>query len=279
MKSFAEFLYGYSDTLYTILFDTVVALAIAGGFYFLYRFTRRPLLSLLHSWEVDDYLSGILINSVYKSVLVVVGFISALSQLGVNVLAALTGFGVIGIAIGFAAKDTLGNIISGFMIFWDKPFLVGDWIEVDDNYGQVQAITLRSTRIHTADNFHVVVPNQTIINTVVVNHHHNRPVRVFAFFDLPYEADIDKAMLILKDVARDFPHRDKDRDVGSGIAGFKDNGLVNVAVLFWVDSAKNAIGADGWVRQYGRNALRKSGFDTPLPTILNDKPEKAVQEK
>ena len=279
MKNFTDFLYDYSDTLYVIAFDTIVAVLVAIGFYLLYRFTRTPLLHLLHSWEVDDYLSNVLVNSVYKSVLVVVGFISALSQLGVNVLAALTGFGVVGIAIGFAAKDTLGNIISGFMIFWDKPFLVGDWIEVDDHYGQVQGITLRSTRIHTSDNYHIVVPNQTIINSVVINHHHARPVRVFAYFDVPYDADVDKAMMILKRVAKDFPELDESHDIGAGVAELKDNGLVNVAVLFWANSAKNAIGADGWMRQHGRDALLEAGYTVPVAVRLTDAPKKATVRK
>jgi len=62
------------------------------------------------------------------------GALMAVNQLGVNVGAALAGLGVVGLTIGFAAKDTLSNVISGFLIFWDKPFRAGDWVTVGDRY-------------------------------------------------------------------------------------------------------------------------------------------------
>ena len=59
--------------------------------------------------------------------------------------------GIAGLTIGFAARDALSNIISGILIFWDRPFVIGDLVEVGGQYGRVERITLRSTRIVTPD--------------------------------------------------------------------------------------------------------------------------------
>jgi len=62
----------------------------------------------------------------------------AASQLGINVSAVLAGIGVIGIAFGFAAQETVANMIAGFLIFWDRPFKIGDFITTEGKYGEVR---------------------------------------------------------------------------------------------------------------------------------------------
>jgi len=243
MNSFTDFL---DANIYQWSLDIIIALTVLVLFWIAYLITQKPLRHLLSSQHVDDYLVTILIGSIYKSILVITAIITALSQLGINVIAAMTGFGIAGIAIGFAAKDTLGNIIAGFMILWDKPFLMGDWLEVDGQYGQVQGITLRSTRIKTNNNFHIVVPNQTIINSTLVNHHQKRKVRKIVYFTLPYTSDIEHAIEVLKETASNHPKALQDPAPGSGIGSF-ENGMVHIAVLFWVKNAKTAVGAGSWI--------------------------------
>ena len=82
----------------------------------------------------------------------------------VDTSAALASLGIAGLTIGFAARDALSNLISGILIFIDRPFVVGDLVEIEDHYGKVSAITLRSTRIITSDGKMLAVPNAEIIN-------------------------------------------------------------------------------------------------------------------
>ena len=63
-----------------------------------------------------------------------------------DITSLIAGLGIAGIALGFAAKDTLSNIVAGIFIFWDKPFYIGDLVEIEDEYGEVQNITLRTTQ-------------------------------------------------------------------------------------------------------------------------------------
>ena len=68
------------------------------------------------------------------------GLVVACNQIGVQIAALLTAAGVIGLAVGFAAQETLANFIAGIVIFWDKPFAVGDWLTIQQTFAQVQRV-------------------------------------------------------------------------------------------------------------------------------------------
>ena len=146
----------------------VVGLLILFLFWVFYRATRGSLNAVLRRAGIHETLIRLLVDSIYRGVLIVFGLVMAADQVGINVGAALAGLGVAGIAIGFAAQDSLANMIAGFLIFWDKPFLVGDWVTVTGQYGQVRSITLRTTRIRTNNNTYVVIPNKHIIDEVLI---------------------------------------------------------------------------------------------------------------
>jgi len=132
-----------------------------------------------------------MLENIYRFTLLTFGAIMAVNQLGINVGAALAGLGVVGLTIGFASKDTLSNIMAGFLIFWDKPFHTDDWVTLGANYGKVTEITMRTTRLRTWNNTLVIIPNETVINQVLVNHSANGrarvdvPITVAAKGDLP----------------------------------------------------------------------------------------------
>ena len=146
-------------------------------FWALFRLTRPPLVRILRRAKLDPALSG-MIERVYRFTVMTFGVLMAVNQLGINVGAALAGLGVVGLTIGFAAKDTLSNVISGFLIFWDEPFRAGDWVTVGGNYGKVVEITMRTTRLLTWNNTSVIIPNETAITQVMVNHSAMGRVRV-----------------------------------------------------------------------------------------------------
>ncbi len=137
------------------------AILIFTGFWLIFRVTRLALVRILSRAGLDPALEGMLLN-VYRFTLLTFGVIMAVNQLGINVGAALAGLGVVGLTIGFAAKDTLSNIMAGFLIFWDKPFHTDDWVTLDDNYGKVTEITMRTTRLLTWNNTVVIIPNETV---------------------------------------------------------------------------------------------------------------------
>ena len=147
-------------------------------FWLVYGLTHRPLIGVLERAGLHRALINMLVGNVYRLTVLLFGVIMAADQIGINVGAALAGIGVVGIAGGFAAQDSLANVIAGFLIFMDKPFEVDDWITVADEYGEVHDITMRSTRIRTKRNTFVIIPNKTIIDTVLINHSQQGVTRV-----------------------------------------------------------------------------------------------------
>ncbi|HEX3236020.1 MAG TPA: mechanosensitive ion channel family protein [Gemmatimonadales bacterium] len=145
---------------------------------------------------------NLLVEGLYKGAMVVLAGVMAASQLGINVGAALAGIGVVGIAMGFAAQETIANMIAGFLIFWDRPFKVGDFITTEEQYGEVREITMRTTRIRTMENTYVVIPNKQIIGDMLVNHSLYGEVRVNVPVGIAYREKIAEARRVLLPVAR-----------------------------------------------------------------------------
>lgn len=114
-------------SLVTFAPRVIVALVIMLVFWLVYRISSRPLRLALAHTGLHEKLIDLLVGSIYRYAMIAFGLVMSLSQLGVDVGAAVAGLGVAGIAVGLAAQDTLSNTIAGFTIFWDKPFVVNDY--------------------------------------------------------------------------------------------------------------------------------------------------------
>ena len=127
--------------------------------------------------------------------------ILALNQIGLNLGAILGAAGVAGIAIGFAAQTSLSNIISGFFLIGERPFELGDIIEVDGISGTVDTIGLLSLTLRTFDNRSVRIPNETLVKTNVTNVTRH-PIRRFNLdVGVAYDENIGHVLSVLRDVS------------------------------------------------------------------------------
>lgn len=104
-----------------------------------------------------------------KILIYIVATILILYKLGYNLNGLLASFGIFGVIITFAAQDTAKNLFGGFVILLDKPFIVGDWIEINTIEGIVEDLSLRSTRIRTFKDALITIPNSTISNESIIN--------------------------------------------------------------------------------------------------------------
>ncbi len=129
-----------------------------------------------------------------------IGFVFALTWLGVDIGPFLAAIGVIGFVVGFALQETLSNFASGVMILIYRPFDVGDAVSVAGVAGGVESMNLVSTTIKSWDNQRVVVPNGKIWGDVITNITGNDTRRVDMVFGIGYDDDIAKAEGILKEI-------------------------------------------------------------------------------
>ncbi len=122
----------------------------------------------------------------------------------VDITPLIASAGVAGVAIGFAAKDTVSNFFGGISIFFDKPFKIGDYVIIEDKYrGEVIKIGIRSTKIKTRDNILLTIPNSTMITRVVVNETgHDNKLRIRIPIGVDYSTDLEKAEQILKEIIK-----------------------------------------------------------------------------
>ncbi len=146
-----------------------------------------------------------LVISVMRAALLTLGVVEALAGVGLNLGGVIAGLGIIGLAFGFAAQDTLANLIAGFTILWDRPIRVGDWVRVGDGglIGHVERLTLRTTRIQTAHNGLLIIPNKDITGARLYNFSQSAGAALRIAVGIPPDADIDRARAVLVQAARD----------------------------------------------------------------------------
>lgn len=104
-----------------------------------------------------------------KYIIGTLGILTALGILGIDLTLIATSLGIAGIAVGFAARDLLSNLLSGIFILFDRVYLVNDAVDIDGTYGIVRLITLRNTEIRTYDGNVVVIPNSKVASGKIVN--------------------------------------------------------------------------------------------------------------
>ena len=140
------------------------------------------------------------IVNITRKIIFIVGFIVALSFLGINIGPLLAAIGAAGFIVGFALQGTLSNFAAGVMILIYRPYDVGDLVEIGDSFGSVDAMTIVSTTLRTLDNQKVVLPNNMIWGDKIINATGSDKRRVDMVFGIGYSDDIAKAQSILEEI-------------------------------------------------------------------------------
>jgi small-conductance mechanosensitive channel len=200
--------------------------------------------------------------------LAVIAFIVLLSHFGVDVSALVTTLGITSLAIALAAQAALADTISGFAIIADRPFRIGDRIEILElkTWGDVTDIGLRSTRILTRDNRLVVVPNSVIGKSLVVNHSVPSTVyRVETHIGVAYGTDVDHARKIMIEAVRAQDWVMKDERIEALFVEWGDSALI-FRVRCWIENYVETRRILDKLNSCLYKALRDAGIDVPFPT-------------
>ncbi len=181
------------ELLWSFIPNIISAFVVVIFIIMLYLASARIFEAALRKTTMQESLIQITVRSLYRGVVVIIGLILVLGQLGINVTAAVAGIGVLGIAVGFAAQQTIANIFSGFGIFVDRLYAAGDWVKISDHYGEVVSISLRTTKIRTLDNTFISVPNSLVTSSPVTNFSEEGTLRVTAHVHVAYHESVDVA--------------------------------------------------------------------------------------
>jgi small-conductance mechanosensitive channel len=202
-------------------------------------------------------------------ILSIVILITLLGRFEVNVSALVTTLGIGSLAIALAAQAALEDTISGFLIMIDRPFRIGDRIEILDldTWGDVIDIGLRSSRIRTRDNRTVIVPNSVIGKSLVVNHSYPEPVyRIQVHVGVAYGTDLELARQTMIEAVRGVEGvmPEPDRPIEALFLEFGDSALI-FRVRWWIESYVDTRRMFDKVNTAMYNALNQAGIEVPFP--------------
>jgi small-conductance mechanosensitive channel len=200
---------------------------------------------------------------------IVVGLSIFLAQVGVNIGVILAGLGLAGLAISLAAQDTIADGIAGFLILVDRPFRVGDRIEIEGagTWGDVVDVGLRTTRIRTRDNRMVIVPNSIIGKNQVINYTFPDPhYRVETHVHVSYDTDIESARQIIIEAVRKVTGVLPDEPVDALYIEMGQSVIVFRA-RWWIESYTDTRSVFDSVNTEVHKALAEAGVKIPYSTF------------
>ena len=203
------------------------------------------------------------------AVIVISGLILALQSLGYDITLFLAGLGVLGLILAFAAQDTLSNFFAGIHIMLDRPFKIGDVIEIEDGViARVEDIGLRSTKLYWGKSHNVIImPNKELANRKIINYvRPDRRFRINVKVGVAYDSDLDKVRRVMVDVASSHPWVLKEEGVEPiwRVVDFADSAIV-VMIFVWVDDVDHQwqLGSD--LREQIKKRFHETGIEIPFP--------------
>jgi small conductance mechanosensitive channel len=257
-KDFLFGIMGFIPKLFAAVF-------LFGIFWVIYRFVRRIVVGGMARAGVDESIRDML-SSLLKWTILGFGLVIASNQIGIQIAALLTGVSIIGLAVGFAAQETLANFIAGVVIFWDKPFRVNDWIEIDGVYAQVQRVTFRSTRLLAGNGDMIVMPNTVMLATKLRNRTTNPKTQVRVSIGIAYKESIANARAVLLATTDGDARLSADPAPAVTVMECADSS-VNLALSMWTTDES----IEGTLRseylEKAKNALDAAGISIPFPHV------------
>ena len=209
-----------------------------------------------------------LLTRVGRVLVVVIAVGILLSRLGIDVTAVAAAIGLGGLAISLAAKDTIADAIAGFIILVDRPFRIGDRIEIQEvgTWGDVVDIGLRTTRIRTRDNRMVIVPNSTIGTNQVVNYTYPDPrYRIQTHLGVAYGTDIETARRVVIETVQKVEGVLQEEPVDALYIEMGDSAMI-FRVRWWIGSYADMRRMFDRVHTALQQALDEAGIGSPFPT-------------
>lgn len=205
----------------------------------------------------------VMIRRVFFYLVFLLFAVAALREAGFSLDVVLGAAGILTVAIGFASQTSASNIISGLFLVMEKPFEIGDTIEVDATIGEVVAIDLLSVKLRTADNLYVRIPNETLIKTRVINRSRFPIRRIDLVLGIAYAEDVEKVRDLLLELAQQNTVCLEEPKPFVLVTGFGASS-VDLQFSFWVPR-REFLDGRGSMMIAVKKALDEHGIEIPFP--------------
>lgn len=239
---------------------------------YLVAFLARVARKGLESRKVDRQATHVVVQ-LLRWVLTILVVVIALQQVSFNLTAFVASLGVLGFTIGFALKDISENFTAGLLLLLQRPFELGDLVEIEGFFGKVSDVSLRATEILTQDGHHVIIPNSTVFTNPIINYTRTPTWRIGVEVGVAYNSDLDQVRQATVAALTAHPMILKDPAPYLVFNSFGDS-AINLTAFYWIDSRevypKRA-------SDFGVVAISKgyatAGIEIPFPirTLLMEK--------
>ena len=191
---------------------------------------------------------------------------TALTVWGINLSGLLVGAGFLGIVVGLAARQTLGSLIAGLVLMFARPFTIGDWVEVGDQEGIVTKITVFNTRLENFDGESIVIPNDKVSDSAVINRSERGRLRVRVDVGVDYEVDPERAQDVALDAIDGVDAVAPTPPPQAIPKAFGDSAVV-IELRFWIDrpTPQQKWRATSSVVRAVKRAYDEEGIKIPFP--------------
>jgi small-conductance mechanosensitive channel len=220
---------------------------------------------LLAAQQMDANVREVLARLV-KALLTVIALLCSLSLIGLDVTTLSVFSGALAVGLGLGLQKIASNYVSGFIILLDRSIRLGNLVAVDDKTsGTVTQITTRYTVLRTLTGVEVIIPNEYLVNNIVRNlSFTDTRVRVALSVQVAYSSDLDQAMALMVDAARQQARVLADPEPGVQLTGFADSGI-NLELGFWVSDPEAGTGnVRSEISLALLKAFRANGIEIPF---------------
>ena len=207
-----------------------------------------------------------LFSRIMKIVIVFIVLTVILSHFKINISGFLATAGVASLAIALAAQDSLANMFASFTLLIDRPFRIGDRVELSSGeIGDVHEIGLRSTKILSFDNTLLVIPNAEIAKSKVINYSYPDPkLKIRQKISVAYGTNLNGVKRILKEVCLQHPEVEKEPEPIVYFTEFGDSSL-NLLMVCWIDSFKDRFRINDELNMEIKRQFEKEEVEIPFP--------------
>lgn len=217
------------------IMNVISAIAIVVIGTYLANIITKLFVKTINKTSIEPTLVSFLKSSVNTALKFYV-FFTAATKLGFSTGSLVAIIGTVGAAIALGFKDNLGSLVSGVMLLFMKPFKVGDFIEVAGQIGTVESIQVMATNLLTLDNRSILIPNNTIATSTIVNYSVQDNRRVDIDFNVSYQSDVELAKNLIMKAAMNHELVLKDPEPFVRVTEYGANAIV-ITTRVWTKNA------------------------------------------
>ena len=242
---------------------------MALGFFMAWLVLKRILQETMSRYNADLSIRQ-LVNNLLSVLLSTFATITIVAQFGFDVLSIVAGLGIVGIAVGFAAQSTLSNFIAGITLLIERPFRIGDWVNINGQDGKVVKIALRTTWLRTRDNIFTMIPNDSVASSDIINFSAEGITRLNFIVGIAYKESVAHAREVILPILLGHKEVLHDKSLAPKVRlESLSASSVDLKVQIWItqDNLDVQPSIIGELREQIKEALDEAGIEIPFPHL------------